>query len=611
MIEINRDSESIEKSPFQEEVTPENYFACANRAEVLSNMKKAVQNGVSLMVLTGEEGSGKTMMCRLLEREASCKTIFFSQTVDSFEEVVRTIALSLDLGLDDSGEMENRDVDQALEQITDFLLSESLDLLIIFDEAENIFLATLERIRKMLDRINGAGARMHILLSGRQTLLENCDQLSLGDFQNGDDLHFDLVPLTEDETGEYLQNCADRLTDIGAAKVFNEEFVDRIYTLAEGNFRKTNILGEEAVKPHCDDTSFMVLLEGVKEGVYMGHDNSIKTIYSQLLQRITAYLPWIGGAACCVLLIFFLFGPGDNENDVSKDIAKVKKVEQIQMEETTGQNANDQLSEIKELVTMAPVEELQPPEEEEIAGQVLEKSSADNTEMEKVALLPSVEPSAQQNIDRMVKEAEKIVAEKNVLPERSDAVEEMSNTVPGGAENEVVETAAKQFPLEIAAQEKADVVAIRPIVDQQKKAVSLPTEPRETGKAQPSKKVRNSIAPNVNSPADRLYNERLAAGLRWESAEKKKMHTVQLMALTSQTAEKNLKSMLMQVNYRQEAGNFYIFNKATASQSVFVFYGEYPSIERARLARDSLPQFLRDHKPYVLSIKEALGKAGK
>lgn len=89
------------------------------------------------------------------------------------------------------------------------------------------------------------------------------------------------------------------------------------------------------------------------------------------------------------------------------------------------------------------------------------------------------------------------------------------------------------------------------------------------------------------------------------------MYTVQLMALASITAEKNLKKMLAQVNYRQEAGNFYIFNKATVPENIFVFYGEYPSIERARLAKNSLPKFLRDHRPYALSIKGAIAKARK
>ena len=107
MTEIRKDFERDEKSHFQEKAVLENYFAGANRGEVLSQLKEAMQKGVTLMVLTGEEGSGKTMICRLLERETlpPCRTIFFSRTVDSFEEVVRIIAirLGLDTVIDNDG----------------------------------------------------------------------------------------------------------------------------------------------------------------------------------------------------------------------------------------------------------------------------------------------------------------------------------------------------------------------------------------------------------------------------------------------------------------------------------------------------------------------------
>lgn len=163
MKEIDKDTEILVKSPFQEEVVVENYFACANRGEVLSQIKEAVQSGATLMVLTGEEGSGKTMICRLLEHQLSpiCTTVFLPRTVDSFEEAVQIIAR--ELGLIDVAELEGGDIELTLEQINGFLLEESINLFIIFDEAENLFLATLERIRKMLDRAIGAGVQMHIL----------------------------------------------------------------------------------------------------------------------------------------------------------------------------------------------------------------------------------------------------------------------------------------------------------------------------------------------------------------------------------------------------------------------------------------------------------------
>ena len=87
MIEINKDGENVEASPFLEEIVLDNYFPCGSRADVLTQVEQAVQNGVALMVLTGEDGSGKTMLCRVLESEALCRTVFFPCTVDSLKRL--------------------------------------------------------------------------------------------------------------------------------------------------------------------------------------------------------------------------------------------------------------------------------------------------------------------------------------------------------------------------------------------------------------------------------------------------------------------------------------------------------------------------------------------
>ena len=96
-------------------------------------------------------------------------------------------------------------------------------------------------------------------------------------------------------------------------------------------------------------------------------------------------------------------------------------------------------------------------------------------------------------------------------------------------------------------------------------------------KAQPQSKVHKTMAGSTFSIADKLYNERLLAGAGWERNKKEDMYTVQLMALASTTAKENLKKMLAQENYRQEAGNFYIFEKVATTKNIYVFYGEYRS----------------------------------
>ena len=97
MIDINRDTEDGEVSPFQEEIILGNYFPCAVGRKYYLECSRRFKTGRSLIALIGEEGSGKTMLCHMLAHEALGLTVFFPHAVDSFDEVVREIAVNLGL----------------------------------------------------------------------------------------------------------------------------------------------------------------------------------------------------------------------------------------------------------------------------------------------------------------------------------------------------------------------------------------------------------------------------------------------------------------------------------------------------------------------------------
>jgi septal ring-binding cell division protein DamX len=122
---------------------------------------------------------------------------------------------------------------------------------------------------------------------------------------------------------------------------------------------------------------------------------------------------------------------------------------------------------------------------------------------------------------------------------------------------------------------------------------------------------RTEAQANAHLSVDRLLQKRVSAGVAWAKGVKEDAYTMQLMVLTDKNAEGNLKKMLEQPQYRQVAGNFFIFKKAAGSGIIFVFYGEYPNLAKARLAQNSLPSFLRDHQPYAISITGAMAKVTK
>lgn len=581
MTEIQQHPNNMLVSPFQEEIAVENFYVGADRGEVLQRITAALEEDVALMVLSGEEGSGKSMLCRMLESQTSGAyiTVLFSRTVESFEDVVKIVARRM--GLELEGGDDGKSVDGLLDRITSRLMQESRPLLIIFDEAENIYLATLERIRKMLDRLTQAGARISIVFAGRKTFLENCDQLSICDFKNAAELHFVLAPLTEQETGDYLRDCALRLENLDRKKIFNDEITRNIFSLAKGNFRVTNLLAEESLRTHGDDTSFMVLLESVKEEVEAEEEGGQQDM-PHLIKRYAHYFPWIGGVGCILLLLFFLVKPESGDRSSVVELAAVQQ-ESVEGEKTT---------------------EVGKPPEEKTAEETMDDPPPASPEP-----LPAGSDKVQELLSDGSAAPEKISdseAEKPV--EKEPPAIEVADQTPGSG--------VQPLPPPVKARIQPPPPVQIPVLRQDHPLKRKPESDTAEGgrgpvRVLPRTKVKEAIAANAQMTVEQLLQKRLAAGTALVKRGMESAYTMQLMVLTDKNAEENLKKMLAQPQYRKEAGNFFIYKKTGRSGIIFVFYGEYPDVAAARLAQDNLPAFLRVHQPYAISVKGALAKVGK
>ncbi|KJR98601.1 MAG: hypothetical protein VR65_18895 [Desulfobulbaceae bacterium BRH_c16a] len=582
MTEIHKNPDTTQDSPFQDKIVLENFYPGANRGEVLCLMTEALERGVALMVLSGEEGSGKTMLCRMLESSASrfCITVFFPHTVESFEDVVKVVAMRMGLKADAAGQ-EGKSIEAMLNRITAQLKQESTGLLIIFDEAENIYLATLERVRKMLDRVTHAGAHMYIVFSGRKTFLENCNQLSLCDFKTSTELLFDLAPLSEQETAEYLRTCSMKLEGPDRKKVFNDEVVRNIFSLAKGNFRTTNLLAEESLSTHGDDTSFMVLLESVKEEAE-SEEGATPQNTLHLFKRYAHYVPWIGGVGCVLLLLFFLMRPGGGE--------RVAAQPNVDSEKGSAENVQVEVREPAESTTI-----------EEKA--IVVKPSLDSE------ALPPGPDNVQESTQELLSDSGAV--DKNTgFEEATPPVIDRAISVEVVQQTTEVEVQPTPPPAKVVIPPPSveKVIVLRqdkPL--KRKKGVDSDSK----GPVRLQSRTEAQTQPNARLSVNRLLQKRVSAGVAWAKGVKEDAYTMQLMVLTDKNAEGNLKKMLEQPRYRQEAGNFFIFKKAAGSEIIFVFYGEYPNLAKARLAQNSLPSFLRDHQPYAISIKGAMAKVTK
>jgi type II secretory pathway predicted ATPase ExeA/septal ring-binding cell division protein DamX len=725
---------AIEHSPFDKSVEISRFFPGGKRGEILDSLVDAITAGIPIVTLTGEEGSGKTMMCRMVEDSLSSRyaVVLFPQTVDSFEDVVKVVAQRLGM---EPLSLTAGDIASLLQAIISLIHNRNIRLLLIFDEAERVYLATLERIRKMLDLANESGVFMQIVLAGKMGLHNNFKHLALCNFQQAEEVHFSLEPLTGDETYEYL-NQAMKGERAERRGIFTHEVAAKIFSSARGNFRLINGLADEALQTLAADTSFLVLLDSVQENQEKSRPRRRLTSVgaTKKIAINNRKLILAAGIACLVfVLIAFLRSGQKTEHPSSTNIPETKNTIVIakseSMEKTPGptgdipkeerpQGDADKVPPVADRMA-APEgkqEEQQPTPPPAVAqlDKSEEKLPLTSTqsletakEKEKVAVTPiaevrEAEPSKETlQTTKIVPQAESkhetppaLIANTEIekKPERQEAapmpiqqsakVEKTPPVSSSGAQSEGMKKESSEktavsvspvqqekekntLPLEKKTSDEADQeklsspvknIEAKKVVKHRDSPTSVvsTTEVREPTKIVKSKEktkmievqspikaavdLKKQSPPSVNAPSpatqavtkpeevkvetkkapevankgeniDRVYNRRIAAGTAWLLGQKSDRYTIQLMVVTSGDAEKKVKNMLADEKYRGQADKLYILRNEANPDVQYVYYGDYPTMTDARNARNTMPEFLRNHKPYAMSVKGAVRKA--
>jgi type II secretory pathway predicted ATPase ExeA/septal ring-binding cell division protein DamX len=301
---MDKEMFDTDQLPYKDAIDTRRFFPGGGRSELLGAIKSAISDSVTLITLIGEEGCGKTMICRMIENELPKEYIpvFFFQTLVSFEDVTHTIAQEMKITLADG--VASGDVRDLLLEVRERLAERKQKMLVVFDQADRIYLATLERIRKMLDIVNQTGIVVQILFSGRNGLQDSLKQLSLCTFKGAEERHFALEPLNLFETQEYLNFQLKRGTT-DEQEVFTSELSEKIFVIARGNIRTTNILADEFLQSLTMDITHEALLDNI----WVTKKKEQSSIWNPafLKEKYLLYKKFFIPAGIAFIVLIFLF----------------------------------------------------------------------------------------------------------------------------------------------------------------------------------------------------------------------------------------------------------------------------------------------------------------
>ncbi|MFZ5523781.1 MAG: AAA family ATPase [Pseudomonadota bacterium] len=246
----------IAEHPFRITPVTEFFFSGANRGEILDALIYSICEVEGIVKVSGEVGSGKTMLCRMLLEKlpGHIETIYLANPSLSREEMLYAIADGL--GLSTSGER----VGVIMSMIQNKLEAKAREgkrIVVLVDEAHAMPLDTLEELRLLYNLQVGNSKLMQIVLFGQPELNTKLDQPNMRQLKDRIVHHFNMQPLSRNILESYLMFRM-RAAGYHGPNIFSPGAVKLIADASNGLMRRVNILADKSLlSAFVEDTYYV------------------------------------------------------------------------------------------------------------------------------------------------------------------------------------------------------------------------------------------------------------------------------------------------------------------------------------------------------------------
>ena len=235
----------LDEPPFR--ITPHTdfFFEGANRGATLEALVYAITHGEGIVKVSGEVGSGKTMLCRvLIERlPKNVETIYLASPSLSRDEILHAIADDLHITLPGA---RTTVLIRALQDHLIKLYGEGRRVVILIDEAHAMPLESLEEVRLLSNLESSREKLLQIVLFGQPELDEHLNLANMRQLRERITHSFRLEPLVRSDVASYMDF---RLRHAGyrGASLFSPQALRLIASASQGLTRRINILADKAM----------------------------------------------------------------------------------------------------------------------------------------------------------------------------------------------------------------------------------------------------------------------------------------------------------------------------------------------------------------------------
>ena len=281
--------------PFKITPVTDFFFSGANRGEILEAIVYAITDGEGIVKISGEVGSGKTMLCRMLldKLPTNIKAIYLANPSMSRDELLYAIADRLDL------DMEGKRVNvilQTLQNHLEAMYERGERCVVLVDEAHAMPLETLEELRLLYNLQVGKHKLLQIVLFGQPELDAKLDQTNMRQLKDRIVHHFTILPLSPKIIHAYLMFRM-RAAGYKGPDIFDPAAEKMIGKASHGLMRRVNILADKALLAAFVENTHSIDVRHVQAAI---RDSEMTPMHRLFNQR---NISMVGGAALLTLIL--------------------------------------------------------------------------------------------------------------------------------------------------------------------------------------------------------------------------------------------------------------------------------------------------------------------
>lgn len=236
----------LDEAPFG--ITPDTsfVFSCNAHQEALNTLLVAITNGEGFIKITGEVGTGKTLLCRRFLATLDERFVCAYIPNPYLEPKALMHALADELGVQVANDLDQHQVLKRLNQALLEFADAGKHVVVCLDEAQAMPLETLEALRLLSNLETEKSKLLQVVLFGQSELDDRLAQESVRQLRQRITFEYTLGGLSRDELLLYLAHRL-RVAGYSGRPLFDRRAVDALYAASGGLPRLVNIIAHKAL----------------------------------------------------------------------------------------------------------------------------------------------------------------------------------------------------------------------------------------------------------------------------------------------------------------------------------------------------------------------------